>query len=422
VRAAGLVALLLAACGDNIKPHRPGDDELAPTLPAIEQGIFATSCMFGACHGGNAPAAGLDLTPGRSCQALREAPSCLFSDQTLVVPGDPDASFLLGKVEGNLPGWEPDGPCRIRTNEPMPYNARPLAPERVAQIREWIASGASCDGDSSEGPDGPTAQGAAVVAVTAAAPYLRVGQSLQVVVLLADPAPEGGQTLEVETSDGAIQAPSQVAVGAGATSVELEVRGLRSSRALEIRVRGGGAEAKTRVQVLGLLFSEIFFDAAGGDDGMEWIQLRNVGLEPIDLSGYSVGAGRTAYDYTRVTLSGLLAPGACALVGGPGAIGPGGPTQDFEQVYNFDPDLPNGSNPDGEGTAFGLFAGQVAEHGIPIDAVLCGSGNGGGLQGPDGLPLAPTCPDVNAGQSVVRRDIGFWDAATPDPSACEDLL
>jgi hypothetical protein len=142
---AALVAVLgLGGCGDNVKLDGPLEDELSPTLSLIEQDVFAASCVAGACHGGNAPAAALDLRPGRSCEALIEAPSCLFTELRLVVPWSPEESFLLAKLEGVLPEQPPDGPCRVRTNQPMPYNARPLPPERIDQVREWIALGASC--------------------------------------------------------------------------------------------------------------------------------------------------------------------------------------------------------------------------------------------------------------------------------------
>jgi len=64
------------------------------------------------------------LTPSRTgCATVTE--------QRLVVPGDPDASYVIHKLEGREI-------CGLR----MPRGRTPLTTEQIATIRTWIAEGA----------------------------------------------------------------------------------------------------------------------------------------------------------------------------------------------------------------------------------------------------------------------------------------
>ena len=77
------------------------------------------------------------------CAALVGHSSCLFPHKLLVVPGKPELSFLLDKLDGTGLDAAPVKDC-ADSNEPMPFGAPPLSRDKIAQIRQWIRDGASC--------------------------------------------------------------------------------------------------------------------------------------------------------------------------------------------------------------------------------------------------------------------------------------
>jgi len=108
--------------------------------------IVGVGCNGGSlCHGGvvgnltmtsrdqayaalvGVKAMGMNLT-----NTMNKGTDCRDSGLTRVVPGMPEMSLLMLKVERLQP-------C----GDPMP--AAPLAPEKVVQIRAWIANGAKDD-------------------------------------------------------------------------------------------------------------------------------------------------------------------------------------------------------------------------------------------------------------------------------------
>jgi hypothetical protein len=97
--------------------------------------IVARSCGGSACHiGEDAPAAGLDLSEGAVYTSLVDRPSTQNAGHTLVVPGDPDASYLMCKLRGS---------CDERIGSRMPpVGTPPLAAEDIAVVEAWIAAGA----------------------------------------------------------------------------------------------------------------------------------------------------------------------------------------------------------------------------------------------------------------------------------------
>src|SRR5437660_1540066 len=131
--------------------------------------------------------------------------------------------------------------------------------------------------------------------------------------------------------------------------------------------RRGGGWADLQLAVDGLALGEVFYDAVGVDDAMEWIELANTGSVPIDLSHYSLGAGRTSYTYTKAQLSGTLPAGGCAVIGGP-ASSPANGAPLYALELNFSPDLPNGGD-DASGIAiFDLHASELDAATLPLDA------------------------------------------------------
>lgn len=150
--AGGLVAgLLLLACGPGDgstldergrsfeHPYAPGlasrfGTNLAEaTYEAIAFEFLEPFC--GDCHGTTAPSKGLDLTYERGYEQMVGIPSLQVSSLSLIEPGDPDASYLIIKLEG--------GPGMVGRQMPRGRPARPQ--DEIDLIRAWIEAGAPRD-------------------------------------------------------------------------------------------------------------------------------------------------------------------------------------------------------------------------------------------------------------------------------------
>src|SRR5437016_3603260 len=120
--------LTLAACGGGGNAPPSG---VQPTLASIQDNVFTVTCAVPGCHGGVSAQQGLRLDPGFSAGNLINVPSPRDSNLIRVVPGDPDASFLIQKLQGTqtLGDRMPDG---------GPY----LTTAQVNVIRQWIQDGA----------------------------------------------------------------------------------------------------------------------------------------------------------------------------------------------------------------------------------------------------------------------------------------
>ena len=167
-----------------------------------------------------------------------------------------------------------------------------------------------------------------------------------------------------------------------------------------------------------LLLSEVLYDVASTDDGLEWVEIYNNDSVTIDLSGFSLGSGGVDYTVTLVQLSGTLAPGETFVVGGPTSSAVNG-NPVFDLVVNFDPDLQNsGTTADGV-ALFNLPASQVTTLTVPIDAVIYGGTNANGLVDETGIANAPEVGDAPSDSSIERLDVaGNWQIqSSPSPNA-----
>lgn len=127
--------LLLLACTS--APKGDTGDTPAPTLTEVQTELLTPSCAFSTCHGnGGGGAADLDLSDGRSHAELVNVESTDAPGEILVVPGDPDASYLVKKCTPGATGI---------VGEPMPDGSDGLDEERLAMLRAWIAAGALDD-------------------------------------------------------------------------------------------------------------------------------------------------------------------------------------------------------------------------------------------------------------------------------------
>ncbi len=153
LRSSSLMMLLLVACGGGESGPDAGPPDANPfcleatehsDLAWIQEHIFTPSCAdFTACHQGRALQAGeLSLEPEDSHEQLVNVQSGLFDEFDRVVPGDPEASYLM-IILGQF-----DGPIDEDTGT-MPYNSPLLCQEMRDAVERWIEAGAP----SGEVPD-----------------------------------------------------------------------------------------------------------------------------------------------------------------------------------------------------------------------------------------------------------------------------
>ena len=121
---------------------------LTPNLASIQANVFTPRCAFSGCHTGGSAPQGLSLDAGSSFANLVEVASNEFPSLFRVAPGDPDASYLIRKLQGEA-----------AVGARMPLIGPPLPQSTIDVIREWISNGAM---DSAGGSIAP----ATVIAVS----------------------------------------------------------------------------------------------------------------------------------------------------------------------------------------------------------------------------------------------------------------
>ncbi|MCA9629083.1 MAG: hypothetical protein KC766_15490 [Myxococcales bacterium] len=163
----------LAAMGCDSDPDPFPPEELCPKFdysnfdgqaPAVSFNadilpIFAQNCTLAGCHGDpSTPAAGLFLSPSpddaafpadaEARQSIVEtyllAPARTTPDRARVVPGEPELSFLMDKLDGsqNCIGVScPGNDCGQR----MPRGHDQLPAATRDTLRRWISQGAGVD-------------------------------------------------------------------------------------------------------------------------------------------------------------------------------------------------------------------------------------------------------------------------------------
>jgi hypothetical protein len=134
------VAVLLAACAGNgegldqngnpIGSGGSSSGAITADLQSIEDHVFTPICSK--CHVGASAPEGLELDADHAYQDLVGVQSSEEQGVLRVKPGDPDASYLVQKIEG-APGIE---------GSQMPLGETPLPAATIAAIRQWIANGA----------------------------------------------------------------------------------------------------------------------------------------------------------------------------------------------------------------------------------------------------------------------------------------
>jgi hypothetical protein len=153
-----LALAALAACGvdtyddvvDDLDTPEPTADDSSdndspvpdPNLPAtglnpvfseIQAGVFTPNCASASCHAGGSPAAQLNLDSDSSYASLVGVASSQDAAIQRVVAGDPNASYLVQKLEGTA-----------ATGGVMPPSGS-LAQATIDVVRQWITDGAVDD-------------------------------------------------------------------------------------------------------------------------------------------------------------------------------------------------------------------------------------------------------------------------------------
>ena len=130
-----LLAGALAGCsggGGSTPPDAAPPDAVPPPNLDEVQALFERECGGGICHidafsiGGD-----LDLTAGRACEELIGVEALEVPELTLLVLGDPDASYLVCKSDPNCPDL-PEGADLM----PIPDG---LSPADLDLLSRWVA-------------------------------------------------------------------------------------------------------------------------------------------------------------------------------------------------------------------------------------------------------------------------------------------
>jgi hypothetical protein len=137
---AGFLIVAAVGCDEKLSTVTGPTPQLEPTFTSIQRDIFNARDLAGRqactdCHSdvGRNPSGGMVLLPGRAHDALVGRASTGKPGAIRVIPGDPDNSYIIKKLEG-----APDivGVRMPRGNGPF------LTPGQILVIRRWIQLGA----------------------------------------------------------------------------------------------------------------------------------------------------------------------------------------------------------------------------------------------------------------------------------------
>jgi hypothetical protein len=107
-----------------------------PTLESIQAHVFTPTCSASGCHTGPTSGtlpSGMDLSSASaSFSSLVGVSSIEEPALQRVTPGDPDASYIVQKLEGTA-----------ASGAQMPFGQTPLEQATIDAIRQWISDGAN---------------------------------------------------------------------------------------------------------------------------------------------------------------------------------------------------------------------------------------------------------------------------------------
>ncbi|HMV65659.1 MAG TPA: hypothetical protein PKA64_02320 [Myxococcota bacterium] len=130
--------LLVAGCPSSGGLGKGGDDTdtvaAATSFGADVLPILQVNCAISGCHAGPELSTGLDLTTGQAYHHIVDVPSFQLATMDLIEPGNPDASYLVRKVEGSAEAAGGSGDL-------MPPGFG-LPQGDIDVIRQWVTEGA----------------------------------------------------------------------------------------------------------------------------------------------------------------------------------------------------------------------------------------------------------------------------------------
>ena len=136
-----VLALVSIGCDEKLRDVAGPTPDLEPTFTSIQQLIFNAADSSGrpgciSCHNANGArfTNGLSLVEGVSYQSLVGVSSVGKPGVARVVPGDPDASYLMNKVLGT-----------DIVGDRMPRLGPYLSDGQIRILRRWIELGAKND-------------------------------------------------------------------------------------------------------------------------------------------------------------------------------------------------------------------------------------------------------------------------------------
>jgi hypothetical protein len=136
-----VLALALAGCDEKLSDITGPTPSLEPTFSSIQHEIFETTDASGRlactnCHtnaGGRNPSGGMNLTAGVAYSSIVGVASTGKPGAIRVIPGDPENSYIIHKLEG-LPTIA--GVRMPRGNGPF------LTDGQILVLKRWISNGA----------------------------------------------------------------------------------------------------------------------------------------------------------------------------------------------------------------------------------------------------------------------------------------
>jgi hypothetical protein len=151
-----LVAVASGLVGACSGPDPSSAQTCTADLVSIQESIFAKSCAQQGCHAAVEPAAFLDLSSAGLEGRLVGRLSATCENRLLIDPGRPGQSFLLEKLNAEMPS------CGAR----MPP-AGNLSAEEIACVEQWITGLPIVNGDGgTDAPSCETCGGAGCVDLT----------------------------------------------------------------------------------------------------------------------------------------------------------------------------------------------------------------------------------------------------------------
>lgn len=135
-----LGAACLSACDEKLSSIAGPTPNLEPTFASIQSEVFEKTDSAGRaacinCHTstGRTPSGGLDLNHDVAYDNLVNTPSRAKTGAMRVIPGDPENSYIVHKVEGRAD----------IVGRRMPFTGPPfLSDGQVIILKRWIAIGA----------------------------------------------------------------------------------------------------------------------------------------------------------------------------------------------------------------------------------------------------------------------------------------